>query len=143
MIAGPLPFNLRLKLARSCRHVADSQNLDKLVVWSLFTNVFTVSNTYLTPFMMSDSGSGVEPSPVQNITAHYTKIHRSYQQVLDRWTPFVLHRWLATAGLLSVFLLRIVLAQGVGLPFTKMILILTLLTVVYWFVFLIFFRGNS
>ena len=58
----------------------------------------------------------VEPLSVQNITAHYTKIHRSYRQILDRWTPFVLQRWLATAGLLSVFLLRIILAQGVSLP---------------------------
>ena len=65
--------------------------------------------------MMSDSGSGVESSPVQNISAQYAKIHRAYQQVLDRWTPFMLYRWLATAGLLSVFMLRIVLAQGVSL----------------------------
>ena len=68
--------------------------------------------------MMSDSGSGVESSPVQNISAQYAKIHRAYQQVLDRWTPFMLYRWLATAGLLAVFMLRIVLAQGVSLyPF--------------------------
>ena len=65
--------------------------------------------------MMDDSGSGVESSPVQNISAQYAKIHRTYQQVLDRWTPFMLYRWLATAGLLVVFLLRIVLAQGVSL----------------------------
>ena len=65
--------------------------------------------------MMSDLGSGVESSPVQNISAQYAKIHRAYQQVLDRWTPFMLYRWLATAGLLFVFFLRIVLAQGVSL----------------------------
>ena len=64
---------------------------------------------------MSDSGSGVESSPVQNISAQYSKIHRAYQQVLDRWTPFMLYRWLATAGLLSAFMLRIVYAQGVSL----------------------------
>ena len=64
---------------------------------------------------MSDSGSGVESSPVQNVSAQYAKIHRAYQQVLDRWTPFMLYRWLATAGLLFVFFLRIVLAQGVSL----------------------------
>ena len=64
--------------------------------------------------MMSDSGSGVESSPVQNVSAQYAKIHRAYQQVLDRWTPFVLYRWLTTAGLLAVFFLRIVLAQGVS-----------------------------
>lgn len=64
--------------------------------------------------MMSDTGSGVEPSPVQNITAQYAKLQRQYQQILDRWTPHVLHRWLSTAGLLAVFMLRIVIAQGVS-----------------------------
>ncbi|KAF5355146.1 hypothetical protein D9756_005451 [Leucocoprinus leucothites] len=62
--------------------------------------------------MMSDSGSGLESSPAQNITAQYTKIKRQYQQILDRWTPHILQRWLATAGLLAVFMLRILLAQG-------------------------------
>ncbi|KAF4621348.1 hypothetical protein D9613_000849 [Agrocybe pediades] len=62
--------------------------------------------------MMSDSGSGVDPSPIQNVSAQYTKIQRQYQQILDRWTPHVLYRWLSTAGLLVVFLLRIVLSQG-------------------------------
>ncbi|KAH9485523.1 Protein rer1 [Psilocybe cubensis] len=62
--------------------------------------------------MMSDTGSGVEPSPVQNISAQYAKIQRQYQQILDRWTPHVLQRWLSTAGLLVVFMLRIIIAQG-------------------------------
>lgn len=64
--------------------------------------------------MMADTSSGVEPSPVQNITAGYSKIQRQYQQVLDRWTPYMLYRWLGTAGLLALFMLRIVLAQGVS-----------------------------
>ncbi|ESK97312.1 rer1 [Moniliophthora roreri MCA 2997] len=62
--------------------------------------------------MMSDSGSGVDPSPIQNISASYTKLQRQYQQILDRWTPYTLYRWLATGGLLTIFMLRIVLAQG-------------------------------
>ncbi|CAA7260524.1 unnamed protein product [Cyclocybe aegerita] len=62
--------------------------------------------------MMNDTGSGLEPSPAQNIVAQYTKVQRSYQQILDKWTPYMLYRWLATAGLLSVFFLRIVLSQG-------------------------------
>lgn len=37
-----------------------------------------------------------------------------YQSYLDRSVPHVLHRWLGTAGLVVVFLLRIVLAQGVS-----------------------------
>jgi hypothetical protein len=64
---------------------------------------------------MSDAGtSGVEPSPIQNVTAQYTKLKRQYQQLLDRWTPHVLRRWLATACLLGIFMLRIVFSQGVS-----------------------------
>ncbi|KAG6813518.1 hypothetical protein H0H92_010223 [Tricholoma furcatifolium] len=58
------------------------------------------------------SGSGAESSPVQNISAAYTKVQRQYQQVLDRWTPHVLQRWLSTAGLLALFFIRILFAQG-------------------------------
>lgn len=64
--------------------------------------------------MMSDTGAGLEPSPVQNVSAQYSKIKRQYQQILDRWTPHIVQRWLATAGILGVFMLRIVLAQGVS-----------------------------
>ncbi|KAJ8520454.1 hypothetical protein ONZ45_g2719 [Pleurotus djamor] len=62
--------------------------------------------------MMSSTDAGLEPSPVQNISAQYAKIKRTYQQTLDRWTPYMLNRWLVTSGLLVVFFLRIVLAQG-------------------------------
>jgi len=68
--------------------------------------------------MMSSSespmfnGNGVESSPTQNISVQYSKLQRQYQQVLDRWTPHVLQRWLVTAGLLFAFFIRIVLAQG-------------------------------
>jgi hypothetical protein len=65
--------------------------------------------------MMSDAGAGgVDPSPIQNVTAQYTKLKRQYQQLLDRWTPHVLHRWLATTCLLAIFMLRIVFTQGVS-----------------------------
>ncbi|KAK1234250.1 hypothetical protein PQX77_002557 [Marasmius sp. AFHP31] len=60
----------------------------------------------------SEPGSGLESAPIQNISASFAKIQRQYQQFLDRWTPYTLNRWLATGGLLAVFLLRIVLAQG-------------------------------
>lgn len=53
-------------------------------------------------------------TPLSSLTAQYTKLQRQYQQVLDRWTPFVLYRWLSTSGLLAVFMLRIVLSQGVS-----------------------------
>ncbi|KAF8317633.1 retrieval of early ER protein Rer1 [Clavulina sp. PMI_390] len=42
----------------------------------------------------------------------YRKYSRLYQSYLDRSVPHALNRWLATAGLVFVFLLRIVLAQG-------------------------------
>lgn len=75
---------------------------------------------------MSATDSGVESSPVQNITAQYSKVKRVYQQTLDRWTPYMLNRWLVTAGLLATFFLRIVLAQGVSLHlFRSAVLILT------------------
>ncbi|KAF5317020.1 hypothetical protein D9611_004003 [Ephemerocybe angulata] len=63
--------------------------------------------------MMSDTGSsGLEPAPIQNISAQWSKLQRMYQQTLDRWTPHVAQRWAALAGLVVVFFLRIVFAQG-------------------------------
>ncbi|KAF8633285.1 hypothetical protein AX17_004460 [Amanita inopinata Kibby_2008] len=62
--------------------------------------------------MMSSNDNGSDSSPLQNISAQYTKVQRQYQQTLDRWTPHTLYRWLASAALLTVFILRILLAQG-------------------------------
>ncbi|KAG8221290.1 retrieval of early ER protein Rer1 [Butyriboletus roseoflavus] len=50
--------------------------------------------------------------PLQTVQASISKAQRQYQQALDRWTPHVLQRWLATLGLLALFMLRIVLSQG-------------------------------
>jgi hypothetical protein len=60
--------------------------------------------------------SSDEPAstPLHTVQASFSKIQRQYQQTLDRWTPHVLQRWLATLGLLAVFMLRIVLSQGVN-----------------------------
>ncbi|KAJ7928443.1 retrieval of early ER protein Rer1 [Mycena leptocephala] len=58
------------------------------------------------------SSSDMEQTPVQNLQNQFTRVQRQYQQLLDRWTPHTLNRWLATAGLLAVFFLRIVLSQG-------------------------------
>ena len=63
--------------------------------------------------MMSDTDSG-DSTPAQKVTEKYLRLQRQYQQVLDRLTPFILNRWLSTAGLLCVFMLRIVLSQGVS-----------------------------
>jgi len=51
-------------------------------------------------------------NPLDALRTRYSKLHRQYQQTLDRWTPHMLNRWLGTVALLAVFLLRIVLAQG-------------------------------
>ena len=69
--------------------------------------------------MMSENES-VDASPVQNLQAQYANLHRKYQSMLDKWTPYTLHRWLTTAGLLGVFMLRIVFAQGVRVLFIQM-----------------------
>ena len=66
-----------------------------------------------TTTMMSDTDSG-DSTPAQKVTEKYLRLQRQYQQVLDRLTPFILNRWLSTAGLLCVFMLRIVLSQGVS-----------------------------
>ncbi|KAI0776289.1 retrieval of early ER protein Rer1 [Trametes elegans] len=58
------------------------------------------------------SSDGEPSGPMEPLANHLAKARRQYQQWLDRVTPFVLYRWLGTAGLLSVFALRIVFAQG-------------------------------
>ncbi|OSX61519.1 hypothetical protein POSPLADRAFT_1040094 [Postia placenta MAD-698-R-SB12] len=57
--------------------------------------------------MMSSSEPGGS-----SVTGQLSHAQRQYQQLLDRITPFVLYRWVGTAGLLAVFGLRIVFAQG-------------------------------
>ena len=69
--------------------------------------------------MMSENES-VDASPVQNLQAQYANLQRKYQSMLDKWTPYTLHRWLTMAGLLAVFMLRIVFAQGVRVLFIQM-----------------------
>lgn len=66
---------------------------------------------------MSSSDNGLDTTPLQNLTAQYTRFLRQYQQVLDRWTPYALYRWLGTSGLLMIFMLRILIAQGVSRTF--------------------------
>ena len=63
--------------------------------------------------MMSSSDPATSDTPFQPVSAQVTKLQRQYQQLLDKITPFVLYRWLGSAGLLSIFILRIVLSQGV------------------------------
>lgn len=80
--------------------------------------------------------------PIQNYShftdplarlAKYTRYTRMYQTYLDRTTPHTLYRWLATAGLISLFLLRVVLSQGVsGIYLERVSILLT--SVLQWYI---------
>lgn len=59
-------------------------------------------------------GGSSYPPPLQPLEVHITKWQRKYQQTLDRLTPHTYQRWAATAGLVVLFLLRIVFSQGVS-----------------------------
>ena len=65
--------------------------------------------------MSSSDAAAASDTPFTPLSTQYAQYKRQYQQYLDKITPFVLYRWLATAGLMVVFALRIVLAQGVRL----------------------------
>ncbi|KAL5504698.1 hypothetical protein ACEPAH_7361 [Sanghuangporus vaninii] len=65
--------------------------------------------------MMSDSDTStrsIDLGPLQPLKTHYTRITRQYRALLDRVAPHLMYRWLGTAGLVAVFMLRIVFAQG-------------------------------
>jgi len=47
-----------------------------------------------------------------SIQSRLHQFGRLYQSTLDRWTPHIYQRWLGTAGLLAIFALRVLLAQG-------------------------------
>lgn len=54
------------------------------------------------------------PEALKPLMAQYEKYSRMLQYQVDRTTPHTINRWLATAGLNALFLLRIVFAQGVS-----------------------------
>ncbi|KAL9939039.1 hypothetical protein V8E36_001852 [Tilletia maclaganii] len=64
--------------------------------------------------MMRPEGSELDEgsNPLQQAIAHSTVAQQRVQAFLDSTTPHVAQRWATTAGLLVLFLLRIVLAQG-------------------------------
>ncbi|EST06900.1 Retrieval of early ER protein Rer1 [Kalmanozyma brasiliensis GHG001] len=60
-----------------------------------------------------DDGLGSSAPPqIEQFIAHTNKLQQRYQSFLDGTTPYPLQRWGATAGLLFLFMLRIVLSQG-------------------------------
>jgi hypothetical protein len=51
-------------------------------------------------------------TPINDLTRNITKYTRLYQTYLDKSVPHVLQRWVGFAGLLFVFMLRIILSEG-------------------------------
>ena len=66
-----------------------------------------------TPGFGGGGGSSLPP-PLQPLEVHITKWRRKYQQTLDKLTPHMYQRWAGTAGLIGLFVLRIVFSQGVS-----------------------------
>jgi len=60
---------------------------------------------------MNGPSSNVPPA-LQPVAAQYTKWMRQYRHLLDMSAPHVMHRWIGTSVVASLFMLRIVLAQG-------------------------------
>ncbi|KAL0086898.1 hypothetical protein F4703DRAFT_1849384 [Phycomyces blakesleeanus] len=58
--------------------------------------------------MMGESGEG----PAYNLFVQKSAFERRWQQLLDRSTPYVYQRWTGTGILLTLFMIRIVLAEG-------------------------------
>jgi hypothetical protein len=71
----------------------------------------SLARIYTATKMMDEAN---ETPAFARVQETYNKLWRQYQHQLDRITPFILQRWLGTAGLVSVFALRIVFAQGVS-----------------------------
>ena len=88
----------------------------------------------------TDTGaSSLSSGPFEPVVTQWTKLSRQYRQLLDRAAPHMMYRWLGTLGLVSLFMLRILLAQGVS-AINRIINIFHLLmsvVVVYWSVFVV------
>ncbi|KAI5290950.1 hypothetical protein KEM52_000305 [Ascosphaera acerosa] len=53
-----------------------------------------------------------DQTPFGAFQAHTSKLAQRYQALLDAATPHTTYRWVATGALLTLFFLRIILAQG-------------------------------
>jgi len=66
----------------------------------------------VTNLPLAMDGPEPESTPFDAISVQSNKVLRIYQTYLDKSTPFVTYRWIATVTTLCFFFLRIVLAQG-------------------------------
>lgn len=64
--------------------------------------------------MSSSEPSSISLGPLQPVKKYYTRYMRQYRQLLDRAAPHLMYRWLGAAGLLAIFMLRILLSQAVS-----------------------------
>ena len=69
----------------------------------------------------SDVPGNFLPPALQPLQHYYNRFMRQYQFYLDRSTPHVAYRWVGTAGLFTIFGLRIVLAQGVSISDNRLL----------------------
>ncbi|KAL2048594.1 hypothetical protein N7G274_000506 [Stereocaulon virgatum] len=53
-----------------------------------------------------------EQTPFAAVSAQTSRLGRIYQSYLDKCTPYTAYRWVGTAVLLSLFFIRIIVAQG-------------------------------
>lgn len=73
------------------------------------------------PNMLPGSGAGTrgglpEEKNVAQLVKENTNVYaRKFQALLDRSTPHTMERWLFTLGLFLLFVLRVVISQGVSL----------------------------
>jgi len=65
--------------------------------------------------MDSDPDSNLPPL-IQQAQDQYRKYARQYQHYLDRATPHVTQRWFAVGCLYVIFMLRVILSEGVSNP---------------------------
>lgn len=52
------------------------------------------------------------PPVIHNLLAHTSKAQQRVQAFLDSTTPYAARRWGSTAGLLVLFMLRVIFGEG-------------------------------
>ncbi|KAL7413473.1 Rer1 family-domain-containing protein [Mrakia frigida] len=68
--------------------------------------------TYSQPSMYPPPTKSTKETPAVAFAESAQQYNRKFQGFLDRVTPYSTYRWMATAGLLVIFALRVVFGQG-------------------------------